>query len=93
MITVDLRAQVRGVYGPRSELSLLVIDKDNGGKADSLNAGINFAANPLVCSVDADSRMSANRQLSNVVTVRCQNRSSMATSAVTSSSSRVGSRW
>jgi cellulose synthase/poly-beta-1,6-N-acetylglucosamine synthase-like glycosyltransferase len=46
---------VRGVYAPRSQLPLLVIDKENGGKADSLNAGINFCASPVVVSVDADS--------------------------------------
>jgi cellulose synthase/poly-beta-1,6-N-acetylglucosamine synthase-like glycosyltransferase len=46
---------VRGVYAPRSRLRVLVVDKENGGKADSLNAGINFSSYPLVCSVDADS--------------------------------------
>ena len=46
---------VRGVYAPRSRLPLLLIDKENGGEADSLNAGINFCTSPVVVSVDADS--------------------------------------
>jgi cellulose synthase/poly-beta-1,6-N-acetylglucosamine synthase-like glycosyltransferase len=34
---------------------LVVVRKDNGGKTDSLNVGINLARYPLVCMVDADS--------------------------------------
>jgi cellulose synthase/poly-beta-1,6-N-acetylglucosamine synthase-like glycosyltransferase len=48
---------VRGTYVPRNGLRLLVVDKENGGKADALNAGINFSSYPLVCAIDADSML------------------------------------
>jgi cellulose synthase/poly-beta-1,6-N-acetylglucosamine synthase-like glycosyltransferase len=38
---------------------LLVIDKENGGKADAMNAGINVARAPLVCVIDADTLLEA----------------------------------
>jgi cellulose synthase/poly-beta-1,6-N-acetylglucosamine synthase-like glycosyltransferase len=41
----------------------LVIDKENGGKADALNAGINVARSPLFCAVDADSLLEADALL------------------------------
>lgn len=48
-------AAVEAVYRSRSHPSLRVIDKLNGGKADALNAGINYSRYPLFCGVDADS--------------------------------------
>ncbi|WP_303868442.1 glycosyltransferase family 2 protein [Acetobacterium wieringae] len=46
---------VRGVYLNRSRPQLIVVDKLNGGKADSLNVGINIANKEYVCGIDADS--------------------------------------
>jgi cellulose synthase/poly-beta-1,6-N-acetylglucosamine synthase-like glycosyltransferase len=47
--------EVRGIYRSTHYPNLRVIDKANGGKADSLNAGINVSRYPLFCGVDADS--------------------------------------
>lgn len=51
--------RIRGVYKSRNRSfkRLTVIDKANGGKADSLNAGLNVSRNDLVVSIDADSIM------------------------------------
>src|SRR5919199_2302626 len=47
-------APVRGVYATPLDDRLVVVDKDNGGKADALNCGIRYAAYPLFCSIDSD---------------------------------------
>lgn len=46
-------ADLRGVYSSPSG-KLTVVDKENGGKSDALNAGICAAGYPLVCCMDAD---------------------------------------
>ena len=49
--------RIRGIYRSKdpSYNRLTVIDKVNGGKADSLNAGINICQSSLFVSIDADS--------------------------------------
>jgi cellulose synthase/poly-beta-1,6-N-acetylglucosamine synthase-like glycosyltransferase len=48
-------AEIRTIYHSSLHANLRVIDKENGGKADSLNAGINLSVYPLFCCIDADS--------------------------------------
>jgi cellulose synthase/poly-beta-1,6-N-acetylglucosamine synthase-like glycosyltransferase len=46
---------IRAIYESRDPIRLIVVDKENGGKADSLNAGLNVARSELVAAVDSDS--------------------------------------
>ncbi|MEX1010997.1 MAG: glycosyltransferase [Balneolaceae bacterium] len=50
---------IRRVYGSRKHPNLVVVDKENGRKADALNAGINVSRKELFCAVDSDSLLEA----------------------------------
>jgi cellulose synthase/poly-beta-1,6-N-acetylglucosamine synthase-like glycosyltransferase len=47
-------APIRAIYASTRYPNVRLVDKDNGGKADALNAGINCIRYPLYCAIDAD---------------------------------------
>jgi cellulose synthase/poly-beta-1,6-N-acetylglucosamine synthase-like glycosyltransferase len=46
---------IKKIYQSKLLPNLYLIDKDNGGKADALNVGLNFSHFPYICSIDGDS--------------------------------------
>jgi cellulose synthase/poly-beta-1,6-N-acetylglucosamine synthase-like glycosyltransferase len=51
---------VRAIYRSTGPINLTVLDKENGGRADALNAGTNVARYPYALFTDADVVLEAN---------------------------------
>ena len=49
--------KIEAVYFSKQYPNLLYVQKQNGGKSDALNAGINISRYPLFTCLDADSRL------------------------------------
>jgi cellulose synthase/poly-beta-1,6-N-acetylglucosamine synthase-like glycosyltransferase len=45
---------VRAVYASPLDDRIVVVDKENGGKADAINAGLLYASYPIFCCIDSD---------------------------------------
>lgn len=70
--------KVKAAYRSKKHPNLRVIDKNNGGKADSLNTGLNYCRTPLYCCIDADSMLSRD-SLQRVVEPFLEDESTIAT--------------
>ena len=53
---VPVRARVLGLHVPRDgRTRLIVVQKENSGRSEASNVGVNAATEPLVAMIDADS--------------------------------------
>ena len=59
---INTKSVIKRYISPKYH-NLIVIDKINGGKADSLNVGINISKYPLFTAIDADSILEKNSLL------------------------------
>lgn len=72
---------VRAVYRNIDISNLVVIDKENGGKADALNTGINISKYPIFAAIDADSILESD-SLVRVIMPFIQNRKTVAVGGI-----------
>ncbi|MET4099291.1 cellulose synthase/poly-beta-1,6-N-acetylglucosamine synthase-like glycosyltransferase [Agrococcus sp. UYP10] len=62
---IPVRGALRGVWrSPDPAVPLLVVDKENSGRSDSVNLGLDLASKELVVMVDADSILEPDALLS-----------------------------
>lgn len=73
--------KIKAVYRNIDIPNLILVDKENGGKADALNAGINVSNYPIIASIDADSILESD-SLVRVVMPFIENKSTIAVGGI-----------
>ena len=63
--------------GEYKNRQVTLIDKENGGKADALNVGINYSKYPIFIAVDADSMLDKN-SVKNIISPFMKNKNTIA---------------
>ena len=82
MPTAQLPTQrVKQLYRSARYSNLWVIDKENGGKADALNTGLNYCRTPVFCAMDADTLLQ-NDALMRVARPFMENRDTIAVGGI-----------
>lgn len=72
--TKDIKNVYRGVV---KETEIILVDKENGGKADALNVGINYSKYPIFVAIDADSILEE-KSIKNIITPFMRNTNTVA---------------
>lgn len=52
--TIKIRHKVRGQYYSKYNINIILVDKENGGKSDALNSGLNLCETDLFITLDHD---------------------------------------
>lgn len=76
-VSIETTAVLMVYSGEYKNRQITLIDKENGGKADSLNVGINYSKYPIFIAVDADSMLDKN-SVKNIVSPFMKNKQTIA---------------
>lgn len=76
-VSIDTKEVLMVYSGEYKNRQITLIDKENGGKADALNVGINYSKYPIFIAIDADSMLDKN-SVKNIISPFMKNKQTIA---------------